>query len=96
LKKALYSLKQAPQAWYERLTTYHLAQGFTRAHADRILFIGNKCEHKLSAQIYVDDIIFGVTIDSQAHEFSKEMKKEFEMSMIGETTIYFPLHCLHC
>jgi hypothetical protein len=93
LKKALYNLKQAPQAWYKRLTTYLLAHGFTRDHADRTLFIRNKCEHKLIAQIYVDDFIFGITIDSQAHEFSKEMKKEFEMSMIGETIIYFPLHC---
>jgi hypothetical protein len=93
LKKALYNLKQAPQAWYERLTTYLLAQGFTRGHADRTLFIRNKCQHKLIAQIYVDDIIFGITIDSQAHGFSKEMKKEFEMIMIGETVIYFPLHC---
>jgi hypothetical protein len=33
---------------------------------------------------YVDDIIFGATLDSLAHEFSEEMKKEFEMSMIGE------------
>lgn len=30
LKKALYGLKQAPRAWYECLTTYLLAKGFTR------------------------------------------------------------------
>jgi hypothetical protein len=30
LKKAMYGLKQAPHAWYERLTTYLLAKGFTR------------------------------------------------------------------
>jgi hypothetical protein len=32
----------------------------------------------------VDDIIFRATLDSQAYEFVKEMKQEFEMSMIGE------------
>jgi hypothetical protein len=48
------------------------------------LFIRNQGTDKLISQIYVDDIIFGVTLDSLAHEFSEEMKQEFEMSMIGE------------
>jgi hypothetical protein len=74
LKKALYGLKQAPRAWYERLTTYLLAKGFTRGQADRTLFIKNQGTHKLIAQIYVDDIIFGATLDSLAHDFSEEMK----------------------
>jgi hypothetical protein len=82
----LYGLKQALRAWYDRLATYLLAQGFIRGHADRTLFIRNQGEHKLIVQIYVDDIIFGATVDSQAHEFSKEMKQEFEMRMIGELT----------
>jgi hypothetical protein len=74
LKKALYGLKQAPRAWYERLTTYLLAKGFTRGQADRTLFIRIQGTHKLIAQIYIDDIIFGATLDSLAHEFSEEMK----------------------
>jgi hypothetical protein len=84
LKKALFGLKQAPWAWYERLTTYLLEKGFTRGQADRTLFIRQQGNHKLIAKIYVDDIIFGATLDSQAHEFAKKMKQEFEMSMIGE------------
>ena len=36
------------------------------------------------AQVYVDDIIFGSTKDELAHDFSKLMQAEFEMSMIGE------------
>jgi hypothetical protein len=47
--------------------------------------------HKLIAQIYVDDIIFGATLDSLAHEFSEEMKQEFEMSMIGELNYFLGL-----
>jgi len=88
LKKALYGLKQAPRAWYERLTTYLLEKGFIRGQADQTLFIRNQGNHKLIAQIYVDDIIFGATLDSQAHEFAEEMKQEFEMSMIGELTYF--------
>jgi hypothetical protein len=88
LKKALYGLKQAPRAWYECLTTYLLTKGFTRRQADRTLFIRNQGTHKLIAQIYVDDIIFGATLDSLA---SEEMKQEFEMSMIGELNYFLGL-----
>jgi hypothetical protein len=88
LKKALYGLKQAPRAWYERFTPCLLEKGFTRGQVDRTLFIRNQGNHKLIAQIYIDDIIFGATLDSQAHEFAEEMKEEFEMSMIGELTYF--------
>jgi hypothetical protein len=91
LKKALYGLKQAPRAWYERLTIYLLAKGFTRGQPDRTLFIRNQGTHKLITQIYVDDIIFGATLDSLAHEFSEEMKQDFEMSMIGELNYFLGL-----
>jgi hypothetical protein len=91
LKKALYGLKQAPQAWYEHLTTYLLTKGFTWGEADRTFFIRNQGILKLIAQIYVDDIIFGATLNSLALEFSKEMKQEFEMSMIGELNYFLGL-----
>jgi hypothetical protein len=68
-----------------------LAKGFTRGQADRTLFIRNQGNQKLIVQIYVDDIIFGATLDSQAHDFSKEMKQEFEMSMIGEFNYFMGL-----
>jgi hypothetical protein len=71
--------------------TYLLTKGFTREQADQTLFIRNQGTHKLIAQIYVDDIIFGATLDSLAHEFAEEMKQEFEMSMIGELNYFLGL-----
>ena len=38
--------------------------------------------------VYVDDIIFGSNIQIQSVDFSSEMKKEFEMSMLGELTFF--------
>ena len=38
-----------------------------------------------------DDIVFGATTDTRAIEFSKEMKKEFEMSMVRELTFFLGL-----
>ena len=91
LKKELYGLKQALRAWYDRLTQYLLDRGFKREYADRTLFVKNDEDYLLVPQVYVDDIIFGATIDTQAIEFSKEMKKEFEMSMVGELTFFLGL-----
>ena len=91
LKKALYSLKQAPRAWYDRLTHYLLDRGFKREYADQILFVKNDEDYLLVAQVYVDDIVFGATIEDRAIEFSEEMKKEFEMSMVGELTFFLSL-----
>ena len=43
------------------------------------------------AQVYVDVIVFGATIDDRVIEFSEEMKKEFEMSMVRELTFFLSL-----
>lgn len=43
------------------------------------------------AQAYVDDIVFGSSIDSFAQEFSEKMKKEIEMSMVGELNYFLGL-----
>ena len=91
LNKAFYGLKQAPRAWYDRLTHYLLERGFKRGYADITLFVKNDENYLLVAQVYVDDIVFGATIDDRAIEFYEEMKKEFEMSMVGELTFFLGL-----
>ena len=91
LKKALYGLKQAPRAWYDRLTHYLLDRGFKRGYADRTLYVKNDGDYLLMAQVYIDDIVFGATIDARAIEFFEEMKKEFEVSMVGEPTFFLSL-----
>lgn len=42
LKKAIYGLKQAPQAWYERLTSTLISFGFVRSKCDPSLLIYTK------------------------------------------------------
>ena len=73
LKKALYELKQAHRAWYNRLTQYLVSHGFTRGEADQTLFIKREDDELIVTQVYVDDIIFRSTKDELAHSFSKLM-----------------------
>jgi hypothetical protein len=58
LKKSLYSLKQAPRAWYERLNNFLLEHDFIRGKVDSTLFCKNIRNDLMICQIYVDDIIF--------------------------------------
>ena len=41
--------------------------------------------------VYVDDIIFGSDLQNPSVSFASEMKKEFEMSMLGELTLFLGL-----
>ena len=91
LDKALYGLKQAPRAWYERLSNFLSENGFRRGKVDNTLFLRIKGEHLLIVQVYVDDIIFGATHGNLWNEFSKMMRSEFEMSMMGELNFFLGL-----
>ena len=91
LKKALYGLKQAPRAWYERLTNFLVEKGYKRGGVDKILFIKSFKSGITIAQIYVDDIVFGSTVNNKLTEFVEQMKNEFEMSMVGELNYFLGL-----
>src|SRR4051812_31305281 len=84
LKKALYCLKEAPRAWYERLTEFLVYHGYKKGGLDKTLFFKEKDVKLMVAQIYVDDIVFGGISDEIVQHFIKKMQSEFEMSLVGE------------
>ncbi|GJU30192.1 putative ribonuclease H-like domain-containing protein [Tanacetum coccineum] len=91
VEKALYSLHQAPRAWYETLSTYLIENGFRRGTIDKTLFIKKDKGDILLVQMYVDDIIFGSTKKTLCDEFEKMMHKKFQMSYMGELTFFLRL-----
>ena len=84
LHKAVYDLKQAPRAWYDRLSTFLISKDYNWGNVDSTLFTKHVDNHIIVVQVYVDDIIFGSTNSELCEEFSKYMHSEFEMSLIGE------------
>ena len=68
-----------------------MSHGFTRGKADQTLFIKREDGELIVVQVYVNDIIFGSTKDKLAHDFSKFMHAEFEMSMIRKLTHFLGL-----
>ena len=92
LNKALYGLKEAPRAWYEKLSSFLIAHGYDRGHVDTTLFIKRMNREMIVVQIYVDGIIFGSSTQTLCDEFAELMQKEFEMSLMGEFTYFLGLH----
>jgi hypothetical protein len=88
LSKALYGLKQAPRAWYAKLKTFLLEHGYVIGSVDKTIFTLNHGTDFLLVQIYVDDIIFGVSSHSLVSSFQEMMENEFQMSMMEELTFF--------
>ncbi|GJV25047.1 retrovirus-related pol polyprotein from transposon TNT 1-94 [Tanacetum coccineum] len=91
LKKALYGLKLAPKAWYDRLKAFLSKHEYKMGMVDNTLFTKKKRSNLIIVQIYVDDIIFGSTCQDMCDEFAKIMHDEFEMSMMGELKFFLGL-----
>nr|GEV67245.1 ribonuclease H-like domain-containing protein [Tanacetum cinerariifolium] len=91
LKKALYGLKQVLHAWYVKLSSFLIKHGFTKGIVDSTLFTRHHGRDILLVQVYVDDIIFGSINLNFSKCFSKLMKNNFEMSMMGELKFFLRL-----
>jgi hypothetical protein len=59
LRKAFYWLKQAPRAWYGRLSRFLFERGFEMGKVDQTLFLLRQGRDTMIMQVYVDDIVFG-------------------------------------
>jgi hypothetical protein len=91
LRKALYGLKQAPRALYGHLRGFLFSKGFEMGKVDKTLFLLRQVNDILIVQVYVDDIVFGASSHSLVARFAEDMRKEFEMSMMGELQFFLGL-----
>ena len=83
LRKALYGLKQAPHAWYSRIDSYLLDNGFDKCDAEPTLYINENDGKILIILLYVDDLIFIISDDFLIVDLKQVMKNEFEMTILG-------------
>nr|GEW90563.1 hypothetical protein [Tanacetum cinerariifolium] len=80
VEKAMYGLHQAPRAWFGTLSKYLLTNGFQRGTIDQTLFIRRQRGDFILVQVYVDDIIFGLSNPQLCREFEGLMHEKFQMS----------------
>jgi hypothetical protein len=82
LRKALYALKKAPQAWYSLIDTYLLQMGFEKNDVDLNLYYIIRGEDTLILILYVDDL-FIIGAEDLIAECKLGLASKFEMSDIG-------------
>nr|GFB99312.1 putative ribonuclease H-like domain-containing protein [Tanacetum cinerariifolium] len=86
--------EEAPKAWYGTLSKYLLKNGFQKGTIDQTLFIRRQREDYILVQVYVDDIIFGLSNPQLCREFEALMHEKFQMSAMGELNFFLGLQVL--
>lgn len=95
LKKALYGLKQAPRAWYSRIESYFMKEGFEKCKHEHTLFIKSRDGGKiLIVCLYVDDLIFTGNDELMFAHFKKSMMLEFDMTDLGKMKYFLGIEVL--
>ncbi|XP_071740352.1 uncharacterized mitochondrial protein AtMg00810-like [Rutidosis leptorrhynchoides] len=86
LKRSLYSLKQAPRAWYQRFADYASTSGFAHSKCDHSLFIYHHNHETAYLLLYVGDIVLTTSSDKLHKHLIKLLSHEFALKDLG------PLH----
>ena len=80
----MYGLKQAPQAWYEKLTEHILKLNFKHFDLDdATLFVKKVGKTIVYLVVYVDDLLMTGNNEIYIASIKKELKKGFEMTYLG-------------
>jgi hypothetical protein len=83
LKKSLYGLKQAPRAWYAKMDSYLISQGFNRCKSDPNVYMLRHTDTLLLIVLYVDDLlIIGSSVYSIA-AVKSALHDRFAMTDMG-------------
>jgi histone deacetylase 1/2 len=84
LDKALCGLKQAPRAWYSRLSAKLQFLGFYPSKADTSLFLYNKRGISIYVLIYVGDIIVTSSSQRAIVAFLQDLNNDFALKDLGD------------
>jgi transposase InsO family protein len=91
LNKAIYGLKQAPLAWYNRLSSWLVSAGFKISISDPCVFFRLGTD-PVWLFVHVDDIaIFGKDLQF----FKKEIAEEFDMKDLGKADLLLGIKVTH-
>ena len=94
VQKALYGVKQAPRAWFSRIESYFIKEGFESSPSEQTLFVKRKGGKILIISIYVDDLLFTSDDEEILCEFKCSMKKEFDMTYLGKMIFFLGIEVL--
>ena len=82
LKKSLYSLKQEPRTWYERIDSFLSNLGFTKSKADSSLYYKVEDGNPMMLLLYVYDL-FVTGMDGLITDTKRNLAAKFKMKDLG-------------
>ncbi|KAG8487898.1 hypothetical protein CXB51_018780 [Gossypium anomalum] len=89
LKKALYGLKLAPRAWYDRVDAYLSRLRFEKSLNEPTLYVKkSEDETLLIVSIYVDDLLVTGSKSDLINDFKNQMQEVFDMTDLGIMTYF--------
>nr|KYP44586.1 Retrovirus-related Pol polyprotein from transposon TNT 1-94 [Cajanus cajan] len=94
LKKALYGLKQAPRAWYSKLESHLVTNGFLKCPHEHTLFLKKEGSEILIVCFYVDDLIYTGSDELMFQQFKTIMMNEFAMTDLGKMRYFLGIEVL--
>jgi hypothetical protein len=95
LKKALYSLKQAPRAWYGKIGEFLIQNDFEVAPSDSSLFVNFKEGRIAIVLVYVDDLIITGDNFEEIQRIRKNLSIRFQMEELGDLKHFLGLEVEH-
>ena len=88
LHKSIYGLKQAPQAWFNRLSTAILSLGFVSSQVDPSLFTYHCDSTHAFVLVYVDDILVTSNVWSFIDELISNLQLDFAMKDLRQLSYF--------
>lgn len=88
LKKVIYSLKQVPRAWFDKLSSYLIEFGFKCCTRDPSLFIYSDGKNMMLLLLYVDDMTLTGNNKSFVAEFVGLLGTRFRVKDMGPLSYF--------
>lgn len=88
MKKALYGRKQAPRAWYLKLSEEMEKLGYEPSTADSALFVKGEADGEMTyAAVWVDDSLV-VRSKAAVKRTKEELARVFDVRDLGEAKFF--------
>jgi hypothetical protein len=88
LRCALYGMKQAPRAWFDRFSSVVTAAGFTPSDHDPALFVHISGRSRTLLLLYVDDMLITGNDKEYIAFVKSRLSEQFMMSDLGPLSYF--------
>ena len=95
LRKTLYSLKQAPRAWFEKIYVVIFSLGFVASGYDFALFVKCTDAGRIIISLYVDHMIITSDNVDGISILKTKLDKQFEMKDLGPLRYFLSIEVVY-